>query len=693
MNIPKQFKSKKFRFIKLRDNSKKALEADFQLSSNYKYTEKEFEEYLDKCSGYGILGGYGKLAIIDCDDDAAELAIKDKLPDTFTVRTGSGGCHLYYIIPDMTKKIVMKNNGKHYGEVQFTGTYVVGPGSIHPDTGNTYEVETDKAIKTITKKELLEAINPFVTSIEQSVFNGPSQTGYNLDITKIAEQMTLSPHGDKLIGPHPIHGSDNGQNFEIDLDKNLWHCYRCETGGDTLTLIALLEGIIKCEDCKPGALKGNKFKEVVKLATDKYGYEDPMLSREGPDCIRRELTKEEVKALKSPTLLFDLLQEVSKEGVVGEERAQLGIALKIALRLVTNATETSSNLIVSDKTGGGKDHLVKNIAEVMLEKEQTCFHCSAISEKVLNYWHPNGEQSSWDGRVLYIEDPDEEVLKMQAFKVRASGSNELITLNKDRKYERIIIRGKPVMIVTSMNHNIDTELQRRWSAVRVDTSETLTKQITQFQFKRAAGLIPYNPNENLRNGLKNLNRVEVVIPFAEDLIEFMPSTMVMRSQNLKLLDYIKASAALHQYQRKQNKQEQIIAEWEDYAYAIFAFNLFKDGIGAATDVKEQALLDYLLNIEGGISKGELAEHVDGISTSWVYRRLDTLKERGLVAVYKEFSPAANKICDHVKIGKLFHDEELEEKKGLKKKAPFFKTQLPKLINERRKKNNLPEIRI
>ena len=98
--IPDKLKNKEYRFIKIVNDTKKALEKDWQTSYNYKYNEKEFEDYLKESNAYGILCRYGNLAVIDCDDDKVASDIAFKLPRTFTVTTGSGGHHFYFKIPD-----------------------------------------------------------------------------------------------------------------------------------------------------------------------------------------------------------------------------------------------------------------------------------------------------------------------------------------------------------------------------------------------------------------------------------------------------------------------------------------------------------------------------------------------------------------------------------------------------------------
>ena len=74
--------------------------------------------------------------------------------------------------------------------------------------------------------------------------------------------------------------------------------------------------------------------------------------------------KQCIKKLKDKQLLLKIVEEIQKEGVVGEEVTLLVLINKIMLRL-TDSVPTSSNLIVSDETGGGKDYIV-NEGDVML---------------------------------------------------------------------------------------------------------------------------------------------------------------------------------------------------------------------------------------------------------------------------------------------------------------------------------------
>lgn len=76
---------------------------------------------------------------------AALVAKHGDMPRTFTVRTGRGGKHAYFLTP---KGYVVRNQTDAFWQnsgidVRGEGGYVVAPGSIHPRTGKVYEVEDD----------------------------------------------------------------------------------------------------------------------------------------------------------------------------------------------------------------------------------------------------------------------------------------------------------------------------------------------------------------------------------------------------------------------------------------------------------------------------------------------------------------------------------------------------------------------
>ena len=276
MIIPRQLCNKSYRFIKIVGGTKKPSEDSWTMENNYKYNDKEFKEYLKKAKSYGVLCGYGKLCVIDSDDKKLSSDIFMKLPNTLTIETGTKDhYHFYFIIEGLRDKIVMTDgNNVHHGECQYLGAQVLGAGSLHPNK-KYYKILQDNEIAAITKAQLDEVIKPYTKTKKTFICN----SGINFSIDKIAETipgLDLNSAGE-LQGKHPIHGSSKGErgdNFCINLEKNVWKCWRHETGGDAIALVGVLEGIVDCSDCTKGFWKSHpkEFKATLKVAEQKYGY-------------------------------------------------------------------------------------------------------------------------------------------------------------------------------------------------------------------------------------------------------------------------------------------------------------------------------------------------------------------------------------------------------------------------------------
>jgi hypothetical protein len=361
------------------------------------------------------------------------------------------------------------------------------------------------------------------------------------------------------------------------------------------------------------------------------------------DAALKEL-KNGGEKMKDPMLLVNLVREIQKEGVMAEEDTIMALIMKIMLRLVKDCTPTSSNVLLSDKSGGGKDHLTKCVCSVMLPKN-TYFHRSRLSEKVFTYWKANDKSWSWNGKVIHLEDPETEFLNSQAFKVRASGQTS-DTIVENQKAKDFLINGKPVIIVTSMDASINIEGVRRWDSCRLDTTDELTSDIIKRNMLIESGMLKIKIDKELRAAIQNLAPVDVVIPYALAVAEALPSILTMRTQHHKLLDYIKASAILHQFQRKRDNNNRIIANMFDYEYARFCFHFFGNLRGVPLNVAEEQLLDVLLQEGRPLDVKTILSRIDRGHT-WLYDKIDRMKGLELIKELYLEEPVSGKEIKHL----------------------------------------------
>ena len=285
--IPPQLQNPAFRFIRVAAKSKRPIDQDWQETANYQFDSPSLLQHLQDGGNYGIICGPGEVRVLDCDELSRleELGVLAKFPQTFAVQSRAGRVHRYYLIPELKKKIVLfdpilkDENGQplHLGEIQGPGTQIVAPGSIHSVTGEPYKVIDDSPIAALSLEEVKAAIEGLKTSrvteqIPHRTETSPKEDDQfrNIRIDDIAYPKGETRRiGDEIQGTHPTHGSTTGKNFRIDLKKNTWYCDRCHSGGGPALWLAVESGILRCDQAASGALRGDDFRKVLRIAEER----------------------------------------------------------------------------------------------------------------------------------------------------------------------------------------------------------------------------------------------------------------------------------------------------------------------------------------------------------------------------------------------------------------------------------------
>jgi hypothetical protein len=291
--IHPQLRRDEFRFVPIWLGTKVPFERRWNVpgsETNYRYSDPKLAAYLLEGHNFGICTGMGDLIIFDADEltRLLELGILGKLPPTFSVRTGNGGRHKYYICRDIEHKAIMydlelrdpDNPDKplHLGEIQTLGFQCVCPGSLHPN-GRRYVVEDDLPIAEISWMVLYKVLagkvdfeladsagkmKHFAVRIKNPDTYDPFEDVPIEDV--LYPKGDLRKSGSKVKGAHPIHGSKHGYNFQIDTSENTFFCYRCWSGGGPALAVAVREDILSCDQCHKGVLRGDLFIQTVKAA-------------------------------------------------------------------------------------------------------------------------------------------------------------------------------------------------------------------------------------------------------------------------------------------------------------------------------------------------------------------------------------------------------------------------------------------
>lgn len=260
-------------------SGKNAFEPAWQ-DHPYSANDKELQKWLDSGGNYGVMGGKG-FAIIDLDDGALQ-AIFEAIVNTFTVQTGrTGGLGRHaYILTNATENGVLFDGDKNIGNIQVHDKYVVGPNSRH-FTGGVYKIINNAEIAYVDKKKLEKIFGARLKWADEKKKENEQQAEYEsknsefkIPIAKIIPKFKeLDQIGDgEFQGAHPIHSSTTGHNFCVNVDKNCWHCFRCNSGGGPLMWIAVQNKLITCGEAQKGILKGELFEKTVEIAK-KMGYD------------------------------------------------------------------------------------------------------------------------------------------------------------------------------------------------------------------------------------------------------------------------------------------------------------------------------------------------------------------------------------------------------------------------------------
>jgi len=243
-------------------------------NKTFAYDDSRLQDHIARNGNYGVITDIDRF-VVAADTKDVEATIEKNLPKTFTVQSPRHKTRHFYFYGKISRPIlcISSADGDPCADIKYGNAYVLGPGDTFTTYGE-YKVIDDEPIATITEEQLIAALGPFLKPRKETKFltEGREKHDKMLEfpiINILPNLEALTQNGEELFGPHPQHGSTTGSNFHVNLEKNVWHCFRHESGGGPLELLAVLNGLIPCEDCHKGALRGNFFKRTVLLAAEK----------------------------------------------------------------------------------------------------------------------------------------------------------------------------------------------------------------------------------------------------------------------------------------------------------------------------------------------------------------------------------------------------------------------------------------
>lgn len=353
-----------------------------------------------------------------------------------------------------------------------------------------------------------------------------------------------------------------------------------------------------------------------------------------------EQDEEMMSILKNPNL-FMLYVEEFKKKIVGEEATIHTLLLNLCGVFVENINPPSFNLCLDSESGSGKDYVADTMIRLFPPEQYE--KRTRISPTAFNYWH-NAEKEpewTWNGKICYLEDVSNSILNSEVFKVMCSADRTKATITVNNKPLDITVNGKPVMVITTASAVSGREQLRRWPRINLDESKEQTRKVMEQKLRFAKEGKKFGYDKRLQTALKYLTRVKVRVPWADELKELLPyDHVIMRTQIDRFVDYIRASAALHQYQRERDKEGFVLAEApQDYEIARKALLHSTSNRFMIPLTKRQRKLLEIARSEFGdmwFSVRDLSPKVTFVSEKTLYGYMDKLQEWFFNVRYDEY---------------------------------------------------------
>jgi len=279
--------------------------------------------------------------------------------------------------------------------------------------------------------------------------------------------------------------------------------------------------------------------------------------------------------LKNPQLLDNIVKNIQDTGVIGEELPIKAEILVCCSKLVKNKEPISQNLHPEDESGAGKDYVTEHVKLVVFYNNWIKYNCptpTAVSYgqrkekvklgkdkngKVIMEWRTVDKQITKDS-IIYIKDGSDAFINSDDCKVLLE--EEKVDIAKTIQNQAIHLKWeKPVVIITTADTVTGSQLIRRLPSLPLDSSEEQTKKINIYQLEKDCKIglnkKPLIDESNIiaKQAFYELKLVNVNLFKVKDyIIDKLPKCqeLIMRSLQPRLLDFIKFSTALFQYQRE-----------------------------------------------------------------------------------------------------------------------------------------------
>jgi len=299
--------------------------------------------------------------------------------------------------------------------------------------------------------------------------------------------------------------------------------------------------------------------------------EKELHQNKGEEKILQVLTVKERQELESfakkPKLIKRLNELLGQTGISGEDRNRIFLLI-IA---ISHKMPETLHALIQGSSGSGKTRLLKQISDCMPKENVT--RLTRLSDKVLY----NFPEHYFINRLLCLEDIDG-LSEEAEFAFRELQSNGELNSATSIKLEnghitsgQKTVKGPIASLACTTHGEIYEDNMSRVFLIAVDESIEQTKRIIEYQNKKAAGLIDYKKEQEIKYFLQRfisiIQSMEVINPFAEK-IQLPEEAQKIRRLNDLFQSFVKMITILNQYQRGTDERKRLVTEIEDVETAV-----------------------------------------------------------------------------------------------------------------------------
>lgn len=283
MMIPEKLKIPGVNFVLLKKGEKIPFQQGWQ-KKKIGFNSIELIEHIKAGGNYGVMGGgEAELIIIDFDDEDVQTEAYSKLPKTFTVMTGSGLLHKYYLTNGSESFKIFDEEMNTLADIQGEGKQVVGAGSTHPN-GKKYEVVEDEEVVFLAYSEIKAVMMAFDKKPDRQKpkpknhFNEMDEIEDEF-LNKIKKEVSVAEvlswiRVDSARNPTQCFKHDSKGGKCLGFNHETAHCFHCDGAWNIFSL--LMEA------------KKLSFKECLEFIAEKKGLEEELSEARKKYALEKE---------------------------------------------------------------------------------------------------------------------------------------------------------------------------------------------------------------------------------------------------------------------------------------------------------------------------------------------------------------------------------------------------------------------